>query len=553
MKFTGFSLKSGAEYCLQILQRRRPVHFLWVTTLLAVWFSSVSNLSFWRHVRAIIAQSSDLPLLFSLSVPMALFLLMNAALLLTCSWRWLIKPFGALLLLTCAAATYATVSYGIILDGNMLINFLETNAAEAASYISTSSLTAVLLLGVLPALLLLRIKIYYPSFLRAQLQRFAALTAVLGLAAICIFPFYQQYSFIGRNNPVMNKEILPASYVYSAAKYALSSWSRDDSYTALGEGATRQLQAKPRLMLLILGETARADNFSALGYPRPTNQYSDKENVISFAEVRSCGTATAYSVPCMFSNLPRAEFSPRKAKNREGVLDVIQKAGYDVLWLDNDAGCKGVCKRVTNLLISPDDSTFCDGSTCRDGIFVNYARKLTENISRDTVLAFHFIGSHGPRYYERYPEEFRVFTPDCSRPDVEKCSREEIINAYDNSILYTDRVIYDLINVLEERMDQFDPMLLYISDHGESLGENGIYLHAAPRSVAPEEQTHVPLQLWLPQSTASVLNIDKQCLAGKARSGSFSHDNFFHSLLGILQIKAAEYNQSLDIFNSCSS
>lgn len=552
MTFISPVLKSGAAWFLEVLQRRRPVHFLWVTALLAAFFTFVSNLSFWRHVRAVITQSGDLPLLFILSVPAALYLLMCAALLLTCSWRLLCKPVGALLLLTCAAASYAAFNYGIIFDGNMLINFLETNAAEAASYISPSSLTALLLCGVLPAALLLRIRIYYPSFRRTQLQRLAALTAVLSGAAVCILPFYQQYSFIGRNNHNMNKEILPASYVYTAASHVLSLFNGQNPYVALGEGAATRPHQRPRLMFLILGETARAANFSALGYSRPTNQYSDREHVISFANVRSCGTATSYSVPCMFSNLPRADFSPQKAVNREGVLDVIKKAGYEVLWLDNDAGCKGVCDRVKSLQISPVDQTFCDGSTCRDGIFVNYAQKLTENISKDTVIVFHFIGSHGPRYYERYPEKYRVFTPDCRRPDVEKCSREEIINAYDNTILYSDRVLYDLINVLETRMDQVDPMLMYISDHGESLGENGIYLHAAPYVLAPDEQTTVPMQLWLPNRTAAALQLDKQCLSGKARSGSFSHDNFFHSLLGLLQIEAAEYNPDLDIFHSCS-
>ncbi|MBO8416114.1 MAG: sulfatase-like hydrolase/transferase, partial [Proteobacteria bacterium] len=392
-----------------------------------------------------------------------------------------------------------------------------------------------------------------PGFVRTQLWRLGALTGCLALASLCIFPFYQQYSFLGRDNKNMNKEILPVSYVYSAGRYALSFFDEERPYVSLGEGAYAQKSERPRLLFLILGETARAANFSALGYPRPTNQYSEREHVISYSDVRSCGTATAYSVPCMFSNLKRENYSPKLVENREGVLDVIKKAGYNVLWLDNDDGCKAVCDRVNSVQISPANSTYCDGTFCYDGVFIDYAKRLTEKLKQDTVIAFHFIGSHGPRYYERYPEEYRVFTPDCRRPDVEKCSREEVINAYDNSILYTDHVIYELIEVLESRMDKVDPMLLYISDHGESLGENGLYLHAAPYAVAPDEQTTIPLQLWLPDKTAEALQLNKQCLRDKALAGGYSHDNFFHSLLGLLQISAPEYEPGLDIFNVCEA
>lgn len=546
------SFKQAFNCLLSLFTTRRPVHFLVVIAALSFFFAFISNLAFWHHVKAVLERSGfDLPLLFIISVPFALFFLMCAVMILLCSWKWLLKPVAVILLLTCATATYASLSYGIIFDGNMLTNFIETSVGEAASYISGSSLVAFTLLGIIPAALLLRLKIYYPGFFKTQIWRAGALAACLGLAALCIFPFYQQYSFLGRDNKNMNKEILPVSYVYSAGRYALSFFDEECPYVALGEGAYAQKSERPRLMFLILGETARAANFSALGYPRPTNQYSDKEKVINYANVRSCGTATAFSVPCMFSNLKREDYSPKLVENREGALDVIKKAGYDVLWLDNDDGCKAVCDRVKSAQISPADSTYCDGTFCYDGVFIDYAKRLTENLKKDTVIAFHFIGSHGPRYYERYPDDFRVFTPDCRRPDVEKCSREEVINAYDNSVLYTDHVIYELIEVLESRMDKVDPMLMYISDHGESLGENGIYLHAAPYAAAPDEQTTIPLQLWLPDQTAKTVKIDKKCLRSHALAGGYSHDNFFHSLLGLLQITAPEYEPGMDIFNVC--
>ena len=184
---------------------------------------------------------------------------------------------------------------------------------------------------------------------------------------------------------------------------------------------------------------------------------------------------------------------------------------------------------------------------------MRYAKELAQDIKQDTVIAFHLIGSHGPRYYERYPQHMRTFTPDCRRPDVENCSLEEVVNSYDNSIRYTDYVIFSLIEeVLEQHMDEVDPMLLYVSDHGESLGENGIFLHAAPYEIAPQEQIKVPLQLWLPKTTAQSLTLSKPCLIKKADRGGFSHDNLFHTVLGLMQVKTAEYRPALDITFSCN-
>ena len=237
--------------------------------------------------------------------------------------------------------------------------------------------------------------------------------------------------------------------------------------------------------------------------------------------------------------------------NGKGILDVLKKAGFDITWVDNDSGCKGVCNRVKNIQIAPTDKIHCNGSTCRDEIMLNYAKSLSQNVTKDTVIAFHIIGSHGPRYYERYPEKFRKYTPDCNRPDVENCSLEEVRNAYDNTIAYTDYVIYELINILETHMNTNDTMLLYISDHGESLGENNLYLHGTPYAIAPKEQTRIPMQLWIPDKSADSMRLNKKCIREKAKLLSFSHDNFFHSLMGLLQVRSAEYRKNLDIFSSC--
>ena len=476
-----------------------PHHYLFVTLIISLFFTTVSNIALWKHFYKIVTNGDNLSLGFIITAPITIFLLMYAIFLILFSWKFVLKPACTLLFISCAGATYAAIQYGIIFDSDMLTNFLETNLNEAKSYISLYS--------------------------------------------------------IGANNRTLNKEILPVSYIHTTINYIKHRYfEKEMPYVAMGANAHKlSTSSKPKLMFLVIGETARAQNFSDLGYLRDTNKYTDKEKIISFANVSSCGTSTAYSIPCMFSNLPREKYSPKRAQNREGILDVLQKAGINITWLDNDSGCKGVCDRVKNIRIEPTDKLHCDGNTCKDEIFLSYAKKLSQNVKEDTLIAFHLIGSHGPRYYERYPEKFRKFTPDCNRPDVENCSLEEVRNAYDNTIAYTDYVIYELINILEQHMDTNDTMLLYISDHGESLGENNLYLHGTPYAIAPEEQTHVPMQLWLPNKSAESLSLNKKCLKNKAASLSFSHDNLFHSIMGLMQVRSSEYRKNLDIFADCFS
>ena len=455
----------------------RPVHYLLVVALITLFFTAISNMALWRHIFHIIDTGSDSHenmRIFSWSIPVAIYFLMYAIFLILFSWRYVLKPVFVVLLLTCATATYAAWHYGIIFDSTMITNIVETNPAEATSYLSLSSILTFVVLGVLPSLLLLKIRIYYPRPVRSLLERLTAIAITLILALILIIPFYQQYVFLGRNNTTLQKEILPITYIFYTYRHVKDKYfTTPQPYVAMGNDATKQSTTdKPKLMFLVLGETARAQNFSANDYHRPTNQYTDQKHTIFF-DISSCGTYTAHSVPCMFSNLPREEYTEKRAENREGVLDVLRKAGVEITWLENNGGCKGVCDRVKNITIDPNSNKqFCNGDTCFDEIFLSHAAELSKNVTTDTLIAFHLIGSHGPRYYERYPEKFRIYTPDCNRPDVENCNTEELVNAYDNTITYTDYVLSKLIEILEEHMDTNDTMLLYVSDHGESLGEN---------------------------------------------------------------------------------
>lgn len=284
--------------------------------------------------------------------------------------------------------------------------------------------------------------------------------------------------------------------------------------------------------MLVLGETARAENFSLGGYSiNDTNAYSRaNEKLVYFSDVSSCGTSTAASVPCMFSHLGREDFS--KSDFNENALDILQKVGVKLSWLGNNyGGCQGVCDRLlhknTNINAEFDEALL---------------EKLDENLaqlSTQNLIILHIQGSHGPSYYKRYPNEFKKFTPTCDTNNLEECSLQQIRNTYDNTILYTDYLLDEIIKKINT-LKGFQSAVLYVSDHGESLGENGIYLHSMPYAFAPRTQTHIPLLFY--SNDEALLDI-----ARKNKDFKYSHDNIFSTLLGYFGVKSSVYQPKFDI------
>ena len=178
-------------------------------------------------------------------------------------------------------------------------------------------------------------------------------------------------------------------------------------------------------------------------------------------------------------------------------------------------------------------------------------KRRIDAMQGDALIVLHQLGSHGPTYFERYPAEDKVFSPTCDSNQIQKCSNEALINTYDNTLVYTDRMLAKTIDLLLQYSKQRDVAMLYVSDHGESLGERGMYLHGTPYLIAPKEQTQVPMVMWLPEEFAKNADIDATCLRRNARTQRYSHDHFYHSLLGLFEVKASVYQSGLDMFSSC--
>ena len=523
--------------------------------LLALVFAFLLNWPVLLHFYDILSNIEHFKIGFVVSIPFLLIAALNFVFM-PFSIRFLMKPFFAFLFVTGSIASYTMMKYRVLFDGDMIQNIFETNQSEAFAYVNAPIIVWVLLTGLLPAALIFFVKIEYAStWYKGIAQRLLSMFFSLVIVGIIAALYYQDYASIGRNNQTLNREIVPANFMYSTSKYLYRRYMAEPiPFVTLGDDATRVTKKdKPTLMFLVVGETARGKNFSMNGYEKDTNPFTSKSGgVISFNDLRSCGTATAVSVPCMFSNMGRKEFDDNRARNSEGLLDVLQKTGISIFWKENDGGCKGVCDRVPNIEIKPKDHPkFCDKNTCYDEVVLQDLDSEIAQMKGDKLVGFHLIGSHGPTYYKRYPDAHRQFTPDCSRSDIENCTDEELTNTYDNTIRYTDFVIAEMIAKLKTYEDKYNTALLYVSDHGESLGALGLYLHGTPYKFAPDDQTRVPMQVWMSPGFTKEKGVDMACLQQKAADTRYSHDNIFSSVLGIWDVKTSVYEKGLDIFSKC--
>ena len=445
---------------------------------------------------------------------------------------------------------YGTVSYGVIFDKSMIQNVIETNSGEAFSYLNSTLFVFFALLGLLPVIAVCNQEIN--GKLLARIKQTLILNGIALIAVAMIGAcFYKDYAAVGRNNKDLTKYIIPFAFYDSGYKYLRDTYFYPPlSYRVLDKAPTIQQQKNnfPTTTVLVVGETARADKFESNGYTKSTTPLTRELGAISFHNVTSCGTATAVSVPCMFSRLSREDYNPRIAESQDNVLDIIHRAGAEVTWIDNNSSCKGVCKRINTIEFDPSrDSTLCDGDYCFDEVLTNILQEvLSKPTDKNRVIILHMIGSHGPTYFRRYPSTFTKFVPDCPRSDIQNCDEQSLVNTYDNTIAYTD---YVLSKVIQELSNIPNASMLYLSDHGESLGEKGLYLHGFPYQIAPEEQTHIPMLFWTSEFGHSKY---RECVQQLA-STPYSQDNLFDTLLGLSQVNSTVYQPQMDILHECKA
>lgn len=531
-----------------------------VIILLSIYFGYVLNLPLVIKFFQDVASDTTFSIWFVISALavcfFAFFLIFNII-----GFKYIFKPLVSILLVVSAMIFYAEMFLNITFSYGVVESIFDTNTHEAASYISIASITNFLIFGVIPLVILLRTKIIYPSFKKGILIRFLNILGTLLLVvfilatnAKTIFPFFRNHNELGDYaNPII--------YVGITSSIIAEKFIPPLPYQPIGDGAKEERKsAKPNLLVFVLGETARNQNYTYTGYDRETTPYTKDLGTINLQDVASCGTYTALSVPCMLSNMPRVDYNARQAVARDNVLDIMKKAGVDVTWYNNngyDCRYTGVCKKIQNVYINLDD---CKGDNaggfCYDSVLL---KELKQNLvetkdDNSKVVVLHVVGSHGPTYYQRYPKGFNKFGPTCDQGDINACSNKKLENTYDNTIRYTDFILAKVIGELKTKpvADKYDTAMVYISDHGESLGEDGLYLHAVPYGIAPLYQKRVPWIMWFSQNFLKDNELNKSCLIKESnKKKTFSQDNVFDSFLGLMNIKTKAYDPKLDIFANC--
>ena len=517
-----------------------------LTFAVAVYVAVILNRPFWHKFIGLADPSrfGDWPFVASAAVAIVI---VTYLMLLAVSLKPLLRAIVLVLLPVTAVASYFMSEYGVVFDVHMVRNVLETDAGEAGDLITPSFVAYVVLLGIVPAILFWIVPWTEQPFGREALGKLKAATLSLAVLAAVLLPVWGDLISLARDHRELQMTLAPVNIAS-----ALSAYRRQVKRKRAGEVATYGEDARrigfnggrKSIFVIVIGETARADHFSLNGYERPTNPgLASMGDLVNFGQAYSCGTDTAQSVPCMFSGYGRAGFSNARAASRENLLDILKRAGLDVVWRENQSGCKGVCARVTTETLTP--------LKVYDEALVDGLDERIAKLDRDTVIVLHMMGSHGPAYWKRYPEGFASFEPACQDAQFSHCELADVVNAYDNSIRYTDHVLTRLIGVLKGAAAHgIDAGMFYVSDHGESLGENGMYLHGMPYVIAPEAQVHVPMVVWLSDAMKQSRGLEQDCLV-KRTSQRVGHDNLFHSTLGVMGVATRVYDPALDLFAPC--
>jgi len=528
--------------------------------LLAIWLGLILNFAFYQKIHEFTPYANLKAGLLLAATALIIIAFYNLVLQ-WLNWKWNAKILASVLIILGGFSAYFVNSLGVVITPDQIQNMLQTDAREVRDLWSMRLIIWTLGFVIFPLGIVWMLKIQPASLGHQVVHKSLSSVVSLGLILGLLFCFYVDYAAIFREHRDLKGMLSPQNSIASTLSYYKKKAPKANlPLVAFGEDAhllqQAQMQDHPKLMVLVVGETARAESFALNGYARNTNPELSKLAVINFSQVSSCGTATAVSVPCMFSGMSRETYDEQLASHREGLLDIAQRAGYQVTWIDNNSGCKGACDRVQKYQIPAQlKQKWCDaGGECFDEILVDslkdYLAHLDKNNPKPQLIVLHQMGSHGPAYFKRSKAPYQPFQPTCNSNAIQGCSTEELKNSYDNSIVYTDHVLAQIIETLKQQT-QYQTGFWYLSDHGESTGEHGLYLHGAPYSMAPTQQTHVPMLMWFSDAWKQQNTHQVSCLKGQTGQAR-SHDHLFPSLLSLLDIKTQVTEAKNDMLAQCS-
>ncbi|MEW5903911.1 MAG: phosphoethanolamine--lipid A transferase EptA [Pseudomonadota bacterium] len=507
------------------------------TTKFILIFAALNALLYhWPLYDFVLKEQGGALTLFSLFV-LAMLLTVLVMFLFALVSQRLLKPLAILIVLCNAFALYFIETYQVVLDKAMMGNVFNTNTAEAGSYLSFDFLLHVLLFGVLPAWLLSRVTLHRVSRLRTLAVLVLSLLVGIGL----LYANAQTWLWIDKHGRKLGGMILPWSYVINAARYQSEKMIQTRELTLLPPAQFTHDAEKKTVVVLVIGESARAADFSLYGYARDTDPLLRQAGAIAIPGAHSCATYTTASVQCILAN---ADTSNTLFYNYEALPSYLQRHGIDTIWRTRNWGEPplkvNTYQRDTELIKD------CSGPHCNhDEVLLNgLAQRIATSDSQRIFVVLHQAGSHGPNYFEHYPADGERFTPVCRSVRLQDCTPESVVNAYDNTILYTDKFLAATIDLLRA-LPHTETMMLYISDHGESLGEYGLYLHGTPYTLAPDVQKDIPYIVWMSDAFKQRKRLTPATALAHAKH---AQQTVFHSVMGAFDMTSSIYEPQLDIF-----
>lgn len=295
------------------------------------------------------------------------------------------------------------------------------------------------------------------------------------------------------------------------------------------------------IVVFVIGESLRADHLSLNSYKRTTNpKLSKRDNIVSFPNIFSEYTNTNRSLPHI---LTRADSTNTEVAFTEtSFISTFKHCGFSTTWISNQDAANtyiGFMKESDTIIYAHPEKTVYDFNLWLDEDILPITEHNLTKSNKSKLIVLHTIGSHW-YYNSHFSDKYKIFKPITSSKILSQCSPTEIINSYDNSVLYTDFFLDELIKLLERKK----AILVYLSDHGETLGENGEWLHAGENSVSKNPACII----WYSDSFNA--QFPEKVIALKAnKNRRFRTDFLYHSILSAGNIPSKSILRQLDIFS----
>ena len=423
-----------------------------------------------------------------------------------------------------AVAIYFVNTYGVIIDEAMVGNVLKTDYAEATSFFSIKLIVYIVLLGIIPAIYISKAKI-----INVTVKRFFIVTGLVLLCMLAlVFANASNWLWIDKNSKTLGGLAMPWCYTVNISLYYAHKHQENEKEILLPNAVIKDNQKS--VVVLVIGESARSQNFSLYGYGKNTNPLLSKTPGVFHFNAASCATYTAAGVKCILEHANTSDFY-------EMLPNYLYRNGIEVIWRTSNWGEPPI--HIKNYQNADALRKNCKGEECNydEILLTGLKEQIAASTKNKILIVLHTSTSHGPTYSKKYPPQFETFKPVCNTVELGKCAQSELINAYDNTIVYTDYILHNVIDNLKQ-LKEYKSAMIFVSDHGESLGEKNLYMHGLPLSLAPKEQYEIPFIVWMSDNSSKQLKPNNM----------LSQNHVFHSVLNFLEIQSPVYNEELNIF-----